>query len=121
LFQNGDVWIGVFPEGEEIFVSRERPDAGGISIRPLRGTRLQGVGTSHPQMRQSSRPAVTDDAAVVENPLKLSGGITTFSGCQICLTMNVCRIETGNIGDKSDLPQLDGCGSGGCHLQLQHR
>ncbi len=25
LLQDGDVWVGVFPEGEEIFVGGERP------------------------------------------------------------------------------------------------
>ncbi len=29
LFQDGDVWVGVFPKREEVFVSGERPDAGG--------------------------------------------------------------------------------------------
>ena len=35
LFQDGDVGIGVFPEGEEIVVGGERPDAGRIGIRAL--------------------------------------------------------------------------------------
>ncbi len=82
FLQDGDVGVGVFPEGEEIFVGGERPDAGGIGIRSLRGSRLQGVGASHSQMRQRSRPAVPDDAAVVENLLKLGGGCTALSGCQ---------------------------------------
>ena len=47
FFQNGDVGIGVFPEGEEIFVGAERPHTGGIGIRAPRGYRLQGVPTSH--------------------------------------------------------------------------
>ncbi len=38
----GDVGVGVFPEGEKIFVGGERPDAGGIGIRALRGSCLQG-------------------------------------------------------------------------------
>ena len=74
LLQDGDVGVGVFPEGQEIFVGGERPDAGGVGIRALRGFRLQGVGASHAQMRQRSRPAVPDDAAVVENLLELGGG-----------------------------------------------
>jgi hypothetical protein len=40
LLQDGDVGVGVFPEGEEILVGGERPDAGGIGIRSLRGSRL---------------------------------------------------------------------------------
>ena len=34
LLQDGDVGVGVFPEGEEVLVSRERSDAGGIGVSP---------------------------------------------------------------------------------------
>jgi hypothetical protein len=38
LLQNGDVGIGIFPAGEEIFRGGERPDAGGIgSVVPRDG------------------------------------------------------------------------------------
>ena len=47
--QDRDVGVGV-PEGEEVFVSGERPNAGGIGIHTL-NARLQGIGTSHSQMR----------------------------------------------------------------------
>src|SRR5260370_6917073 len=60
-------------------------------------------------MRQSARPAVPDDAGVVEDFLKLGGGSTAMSGGQICLSSNVGRIKAGNIGDENYLPQLDGC------------
>jgi len=85
FFQDGDVGVGVFPEGEEILVSGERPDAGGIGIRSLRGSRLQGVRPSHAQMRQRSRPAVPDNTAVVDDLLKLGDGIAlrAFSTSQI--------------------------------------
>src|SRR5208282_4374294 len=78
LLQDGDVGVGVFPKGEEILVGGERADAGGIGIRSLRGSRLQGVCASHSQMRQRSRPAVPDDAVVVENLLELGGGGTAL-------------------------------------------
>src|SRR5271170_4293729 len=65
LLQDGNVRVGVFPEGEEIFVGGEGPDAGGGGIRSLRSSRLQGVGTRHSQVRQRSRPADPDDTAVV--------------------------------------------------------
>src|ERR1700757_1327257 len=73
LLQDGDVGVGVFPEGEEVFVSSERPDAGGIGIRALRVLRLQRVRPRHAQMRQGSRPAVPHDAAVVKNFLEVGG------------------------------------------------
>ena len=74
FLQDGDVGVGAFPEREEIFVGSQRPDTGGIGVRALRGSRLQGVGTSHAQMRQRARPAVHDDPVVVEYFLKLGGG-----------------------------------------------
>jgi hypothetical protein len=58
--------VGIFPEHEEIFVGNECADAAGIGICSRGGSRLQGVGASHSQMRQSSRPAVPNDAAVVK-------------------------------------------------------
>jgi len=58
FLQDGNVGIGVFPQCEKIFVRGERPHAGGIGIRFLRGSRLQSVRTSHSRMRQRSRPAV---------------------------------------------------------------
>jgi len=62
------------PERNKIFISRHRPDSGGIGVRSLRSSRLQGVGTGHAQMRQRSSPAVPHDAAVVDDFLKLGGG-----------------------------------------------
>jgi len=108
LLQNGSVGVGVFPQGEEIFVGGERPDPGGIGIRSLRGPRLQGVGPSHSQMCQGSRPAVPDDAAVVENLLKLDSGFLALSGCEICVSTDIHVIEAGNIIDELNFSQFDG-------------
>ena len=75
---------------------------------PVRSSRLQGVGTGHAQMRQGSRPAVPDDAAVVDDLLKLGGGFFALSGGQVCLTANVRRIKAGKIGDETDCPSSAG-------------
>jgi hypothetical protein len=72
LLQDGDVGVSVFPEGEEVFVGCQCPDTGGVGISSLRGSRLQCVRTRHAQMRQGSRPAVPDDAAVVENQWEIA-------------------------------------------------
>jgi catechol 2,3-dioxygenase-like lactoylglutathione lyase family enzyme len=64
-------------DGAQIFVKAEKdiePVPNSRRHRHLRGSRLQGVGTSPTQMRQRSRPAVPHNAAVVENLLKFSGG-----------------------------------------------
>src|ERR1700690_2355042 len=86
LLQDRDVGVGVFPEREEILVGGERTTAGKVSICALRGSGFRGIGTSHAQMRQRSRPAVPDDAAVVDDLLKLGGGFFALSGCEICLS-----------------------------------
>jgi hypothetical protein len=89
LPQDGDVGIGVFPEGEEISISGKRPDAGGIGISALRSSRLQRVRSCHSKMRQCTRPAVPDDAAVVENFLELGCGFFALPNRKICLAANV--------------------------------
>jgi hypothetical protein len=68
-----------------------RPDVGSIGIRSLRGSRLQGAGASHSQVRQRSRPAVPDDPAVVKNFLKFGGGGKALPGCQVCLATHTHR------------------------------
>ena len=37
--------LASFQRGEKVFVSRERPDASGIGVCPLRSFRLQRIGT----------------------------------------------------------------------------
>jgi hypothetical protein len=58
-------------------------------------------------MRQGSRPAVPDDAAVVENFLKLSSGGIALSGCQIRFSAYIHRIEAGSIVEERNFAQLD--------------
>jgi hypothetical protein len=89
-FKEWDVGVGVFPEREEIFVGGERPDAGGVGIRVVRGSRLQSVRPSHSQMRQRSRPAVPDDAAVAENLL-------TRRRQRFLVRLQIHRVEAGAL------------------------
>jgi hypothetical protein len=49
-----DVGVGVFPEGEEVFVGCEGANASGVGIGSARGFRPQDIGTSHAQTRQST-------------------------------------------------------------------
>src|SRR3984893_2484566 len=86
FLQDRNIGVGVFPEREEIFVGGERPDAGRIGIRSLRGSRLQSVRASHAKTRYCTRPAVPDNAAVIEGFLKLGGGGAALSGGQVCLS-----------------------------------
>jgi hypothetical protein len=96
LLQDGDVGVGVFPEGEEVFVGGERPDAGSIGLRSLRSSRLQSVGTRRSQMRQRSRPTVLDEAAVVENVLKLGGWYPSYlSSLHVRFILTQCKNPEG--------------------------
>ena len=52
-------------------------------------------------MRQGSRPAVPDDAAVVENLLELGGGTAALSSSEICLAANVCVIQAGSLAERN--------------------
>src|SRR5271170_5340840 len=107
LLQDGNVRVGVFPEGEEIFVGGEGPDAGGGGIRSLRSSRLQGVGTSHSKMCQRACPAVLDNTVVVENLLKLSSGSAALSCIQVCLSAYIHLIEARNIVAERNVAQFD--------------
>ena len=90
LFQDGDVRVGVFPEGKEVFVRGKGANAGGVAIRwralfALDGrgdrphTSLQRIRTRHAEERQRARPTVPHYAAMVENLLELGGGLRALS------------------------------------------
>ena len=115
LLQDGDVGVGVFPEGEEVLVGCERPDAGGVGIRALRSFSLQGVGTRHAQMRQRSRPAVPDDAAVVEDLLELGGSCVPCPAARYASPANVGWIKTGDLAEKEIAPNSMG-GAATCRV-----
>jgi hypothetical protein len=59
-------------------------------------------------MRQSSRPAVPDNSAVVDDFLELSGRSATLSGSQLRLAAFVHIVEAGTIVEEHHLAQLDG-------------
>ena len=59
-------------------------------------------------MRQCSRPALPDDAAVVEDFLELGGGFCALTGCEIRLAANVGVVEAGEVGDEGKSRQLSG-------------
>jgi hypothetical protein len=51
-------------------------------------------------MRQRSRPAVPDDATVLEYFLELNGSLFALPSREIRLTAIVSRIKAGEIGNK---------------------
>ena len=68
--EDGDVGVGVFPEGEEILI-------GGAG---LGGIARESVGTGQAEMGECTQRAVDHDAAVVDKPLKLCGCGTAVVG-----------------------------------------
>jgi hypothetical protein len=73
LFQDGDVGVGVFPQGEEVVVCGFR--LGGIACHRVSTTELEV--SQYPQW------AVRDEAAMVEEFLKLLGGFIALVQKQI--------------------------------------
>ena len=63
LLEDGNVGVGVFPEGEKILICRLGFD----------GVALQGVGASETEMSQRADTVIHDDAAMVGNFLELGG------------------------------------------------
>ena len=63
FFQDGDVGVGVFPEGEEILIR-------GAGFGGVAG---HCIGTTELQMAQSAEREVEHDPAVVNDPLELRG------------------------------------------------
>jgi hypothetical protein len=50
-------------------------------------------------MRQRSHPAVPDDAAVIENLVKLGGSSTALSGCQVFLSAYTGQLNERVVAD----------------------
>src|SRR5580698_11086557 len=57
-------------------------------------------------MRQRSGPAIPDDAAVVDDLLKLGSGGAALSGCQVCLSACINVVEAGKIGGEPYVREL---------------
>ena len=63
MLEDGDVGVGVFPEGEEILI-------GGAGFCGVAG---ESVGAGEFEMSQGADEAIGDKAAMVEDFLKLGG------------------------------------------------
>jgi hypothetical protein len=59
-------------------------------------------------MRQGPRPAVPDNAVMINNLLKLGGGCRALSSPKISLATNVSGIEAGEVVREPHLSVLDG-------------
>src|SRR6516164_499022 len=103
LLQDGDVGVGVFPEGEEILI-------GGLC---LGGVALHGVGTAELEMGKCSDGLVNDHAWPIQYFLKLGCGPPSLMSHKKCRPSNVDGIHAGpEHATTPRNPQLIGrCGS----------
>ena len=87
LLQDGDVGVGVFPEGEEVLVS-------GFGFG---GVALQGIGSSKLEMGECAEWEVQHKAAMVEELLELSrcSGAVVFE--QISLSPKVSGVQSSEL------------------------
>src|SRR5712692_10416889 len=83
FLQDGDVGVGVFPEGEEVLVCALRFDV----------VAREGVGTGQSQVRQCADEIVLHHAGVVENLLELGGGSAALVRRQISLATQINGVE----------------------------
>ena len=83
FLQDGDVGIGVFPEGEEILIR----GAG------LGGVALQGIGAGKLEMSQSADWIILDNSAMGENFLEFNGGFASLMRGQIRFATQIRGIE----------------------------
>jgi len=90
--------VGVFPEREEILVGGECPDSGGIGIRSCEVLDCKVFARATP--RCANAPVSSSRrCAVVENLLKLGSSSAALSGCQVCLSASIHRIEAEKIAE----------------------
>src|SRR5580693_4712587 len=85
FLQDGDVGVGVFPEGEEIFV-------GGAGVALVA---REYVGASKLQVRQCADGVANHNPTMLEDFLELPNGFPTLARRQIGLATHIGRVEVG--------------------------
>jgi len=109
LLQDGDIGVGIFPKGEEVFVSGKRPNTGSIGIRALQSFRGRSLGPrpNAPALPPSNSTRCRCGRGFSETRLSRFA----LPPCQIHFTANVGWIKTGKVGNEPDLCHLDRNGS----------
>ena len=88
LFEDGDVRVGIFPEGEEIL----------IGVFGLGRVARDNVRSAQLQVRQGAYRIGENDAAVIQDFLKFRRGLLAASCCKIRLTAHIRGIEASEFG-----------------------
>ncbi len=108
LLQHGNFRIGIFPQGQEVFVSGQRPHAGSVGIGSLQGFGLQRIGAGQAQACQCAGPAVGHNAAVIEDLMKLAGSGTALFARQVSFPARIDRNQARRIVGKWNQAEFDG-------------
>src|SRR4029077_831607 len=82
--ENGNVRVGVFPEGEKILI-------GGVGFY---GVALDGIGSADLEMCECADGFIGHDPAMSENFLELRSGFGCVMRVQIQLTPKIRRVES---------------------------
>ena len=104
VFVDGNVRVGVLPEGEEIFICGQCTNARRIGVGPFRVLRLQRIPARHAQMRQCSRPAVVCDSRVVDDLLEFRCRFRASPTRKLSLPSDVSVIEAIDLVEERDIP-----------------
>src|SRR5579863_452897 len=84
LFQDGDIRVGVFPQGEEVLISGSR--FCDVALHGIRSTQLE--------MSQYADGIPDHYAGVIQNFLKFPGRLSTLARGQIRLATRIDGIES---------------------------
>ena len=87
LLQDGNVGVGIFPEGEEILVR-------GVALCTVA---LKSIGTGEIEARERTKSKVENDARVINYLLKLFGGLFAVLFHEECLAAKVHRIHRSQL------------------------
>lgn len=88
MVEDGEVGVGVLPEGEEGVV-------GGAGFGGVTG---EGVGACETEMGQGADGFVGDHAAPIEDFLKFGGGLRALMSAEKSLASNIDGVEVGPEG-----------------------
>ena len=88
LFQDGDVGVGVFPEGKELLVAG--PGFSGVA--------RTDAGAAQLQSRHRTHGIADRQTLVIKDFLKFSSSFGTLIHRQICQTAHLNRIQSSEVG-----------------------
>jgi hypothetical protein len=98
LLEDGDVGVGIFPEGEEGVV-------GGAGFGRVAD---EGIGAGETEMGQRADGFVGHHATPIQDFLKLGGGLWSLMSSEKSLASNIDGIEVGPEGGVPGIPSSYG-------------